>query len=79
MSDKNIHLNWGACSDWYAVRANLTFLKVRLYANFADTKGDASRLQQRLKRLGYIVTLEPYSFGKLLRISDAPTQRKPDH
>jgi hypothetical protein len=62
-----LHINWGACSDWHAARAKLTFLKVTLYANFADVEGERRRIKAKLVQRGFTVT---YEGDNLIRLSD---------
>ena len=60
-----IHINWGMCGDWYAVRGKLIFLKVRLHGNFCDTEGDIVALTSAIERRGLKVERD----GNTLRLS----------
>jgi hypothetical protein len=69
---ERLHLSWGATSDWSAVRAKLKYLKVVLYANFADVEGDYNKIKKQLVRRGLTVECEPQKDGsKLLRLQIA--------
>ena len=68
-----LHLNWSNTRDWTVVRARLRFLRVALYANFADVSdGDCEAVKRQLVARGFKVTCEPYFGGSvLLRLTEA--------
>jgi len=72
-----VHLNWGACSDWAAVRSRLRFLRTTLKGNFAQCDGDVERIKARLIREGFVIEVDRTRKGEpLLRLSEPPAIRK---
>jgi hypothetical protein len=67
-----IHLNWGTCADWRAVREQLLFLKTPLRGNFADLDldVDVKSIKRKLGDRGFKVEIEAGDV-LVLRLSDA--------
>jgi hypothetical protein len=74
MKNEFVHINWGACRDWDAVRQKMVFLGVVLYGNHCDVDGDSINIRRQLQRRGLKVIREQFhdSHGTrpLLRVSD---------
>jgi hypothetical protein len=79
MKTENVHINWGACKDWEAVRAKMVFLGVVLYGNHCDVRGDSTNIRRQLQRRGLKVAREDYQDAQgerpLLRVSDQDDKR----
>jgi hypothetical protein len=71
-----LHLNWGACADWQDARARLGFLKITLYGNFADIKGDPKKIRKQITGRGFKVECESRDGDEMLmRLSDAGSKQ----